>query len=554
MMKMVKVVNRHILIFASILALLCSCSEMEPDSRPVIESEVTVLQAFQESNATKATYDGTAINWDANDALSVFPAGSSSSVKFSKKEGDNNYFTCSGSVSLENIYALYPYNSAASLAGGRITTTIKTVQTATPGTFAPDANVAVAFSADGREVYFKNAVSYIKVSYKTSAADARIKSITFTTLDNAKISGSVTLTPTVSNGVVTDVTASAPLHGGQNYVELTGNILPNTDYYLVVAPVSLTRGYRLTFTDVNGYKFSKTYNAAGNKGDLLRNRISATGVKNLDNYEINVTAYWRVTSADDFTGDNDKYLLVQNTEASSTGYRVFDQNKTDVFISTGQPLVDKFAGGTIEGLSSKLSAWKAGGSAPLFMSHYVLYCFRDAYSDDGLQFGPHASEVILNPDDAYAFTVSTSSDSSLDKVTSFNLCYKYSGQQSTEVTLTNCYLSPVTADTFLLMGKITQTSIDGLVDVFFLSKGSSFRAAVSPNDIHSGADRAVNALSQIGFCAQEITTQDNLSTISHCFMIKNRFLCNTPNPAAVLLYKKASRPVAFKDYKRLFSN
>lgn len=553
---MVKVVNRHILRFASILALLCSCSEMEPDSRPVIESEVTVLQAFQESNATKATYDGTAINWDANDALSVFPAGSSSSVKFSKKEGDNNYFTCSGSVSLENIYALYPYNPDATFAGGRITTAIKTVQTATPGTFAPDANVAVAFSAEGGQVRFKNAVSYIKVRYKTAYTDAIIRKITFQTLDGAAISGRVSLNPSVSGGEVADVAVSVATgqFGGVNYVELNGNILPDTDYYLAVAPVNLSRGYRLIFTDANGNRFAKEYKADSNKARLQRNTISYTGLKNLDNYEANVTAYWRVTSADDFTGDNDKYLLVQNTEDSSTGYRVFDQNKTDVFISTGQPLVDKFAGGTIEGLSSKLSAWKAGGSAPLFMSHYVLYCFRDAYSDDGLQFGPHASEVILNPDDAYAFTVSTSSDSSLDKVTSFNLCYKYSGQQSTEVTLTNCYLSPVTADTFLLMGKITQTSIDGLVDVFFLSKGSSFRAAVSPNDIHSGADRAVNALSQIGFCAQEITTQDNLSTISHCFMIKNRFLCNTPNPAAVLLYKKVSRPVAFKDYKRLFSN
>lgn len=534
--------------------MLFACSKSETSQVSEEAVDVTVIEAFQESNATKATYTGSAINWDATDALSVFPAGSSSGVKFTKSAGDNNAFAATGAVDLANAYVLFPYNASATLSGGKITTEIKTVQTATPGSFAPDANVAVAYCDGGNTVQMRNAVSYIKISYRTTVTGASIKSVTFSTLDNAKISGSVTLTPTISNGVVTDVTSTAPLHGGQTYVELSGNILPNTDYYMVVAPVSLTRGYKITFTDINGKKFSRTYNAAGNKGTLLRNKISATGVKNLDNYEISVTAYWRVTSVSDFTGNDDKYLLVKNTTASTTGYRVFDDGKTDVFISTGQPLVDKFAGGTIEGLSSKLTAWKAGGSAPLFMSHYVLYCFRDAYSDNGLQFGPYASEVIMNPTDAYAFTVNTSSDSSLGLVTGFTLCYKYQGAQSTNVTFTNCYLEAVTADTFTLSGKINQESIDGLVDVFFLSKGDSFRAAVSPADIHSGADRATGAYTRIGFCEETITTQDNLSTISHCFMIKNRFLCNTPNPAAILLYKKATRAVAFKDYNRLFSN
>lgn len=547
-------VNRHILIFASILALLCSCSEMEPDSRPVIESEVTVLQAFQENNATKATYDGTAINWDANDALSVFPAGSSSSVKFSKKEGDNNYFTCSGSVSLENIYALYPYNPDATFAGGRITTAIKTVQTATPGTFAPDANVAVAFSAEGGQVRFKNAVSYIKVRYKTAYTDANIRKITFQTLDGAAISGRVSLNPSVSGGEVADVAVSVATgqFGGVNYVELNGNIQPDTDYYLAVAPVNLSRGYRLIFTDANGNRFTKEYKADSNKARLQRNTISYTGLKNLDNYEANVTAYWRVTSADDFTGNGDKYLLVKNTPESATGYRVFDQNKTDVFISTGQPLVDKFADGSITGLSPKLASWKSGGSAPLFMSHYVLYCFRDAYSDNGLQFGPNAGQVILNPTDAYAFTVNTSPNSALGKTTSFDLCYSYQGPQSTTVNLTNCYLEAAADNSFKLFGKIPQESIDGLVDVFFLMKGSQFTAAVSPEDIHSGADRAVNSLTQVGFCTTEVVTADERTIMNHCFMIRNYYLCNYPTPEAVLLYKKGTRPMTLDNYYRMF--
>ncbi len=539
--------NKYLHIFMAAVVLLSGCTKETPSSISPNEPEVTVLQAYQESNDTKATYDGSNINWDADDALSVFPAGEYNSVRFDKESGDNNYFAASGNVDLNGIYALYPYYSSATFSDGSIRTVIKSNQTATPGSFAPDANVAVAYSADGRAVHFKNAVSYVKVSYRTTLTNASIKRITFTTLDNSKISGRFILTPTVSGGVVTDVTAE-PATQAVNYVNLSGDILPNTDYYLVVAPVNLSAGYRITFTDADGNKFSKDYTDSKHKAQLLRNSISATGVKNVDNYEISVTGYWRMTSASEFTGNSDKYLLVKNTSASATGFRVFDESKTDVFISTGQPLLDKFADGKITGLSSKLSAWGSGGSAPLFMSHYVLYCFRNAYSDDGLQFGPNASEFIQNSSDSYAFTVN-GTDS---KEVTFKLCYKHSGSKTTDVTLTNCYVEAVSGDAFKLFGKITQTSIDGLVDVFFLGKGSQFVAAVSPSDIHSGADRAANSLSQIGFTSTSVTTKDGLTTMSNCFMIRNYYLCNYPDPEPVWLYKKATKKLTFIGYNELF--
>lgn len=546
--------NRRIFILiAALAATIVSCKKEAPAGEIAEDASATVIEAFQEGNATKATYNGSGIQWDANDAIAVFPSGASSSVKFSKTES-GNYFRAGETVNLNGIYALFPYNSAATISGGVITTTIPTTQTATPGSFAPDANVAVAYSEGGNSIYFKNAVSYVKVSYKTTLTTAKVTKITFMALDGSIVSGRVALTPTVSDGVVTDVKTAAVSHTGPNYVELTGNILPNTDYYLVIAPVNLSSGYRIVFTDSDGNRFSKDYKEAKNKVRLQRNTISATGVKNLDNYTTSVKGYWRVKSADDFTGNNDKYLLVKNTAASATGYRVFDTDKTDVFISTGQPLVDKFAGGTEVGLSSKLASWKTGSSAPIFMSHYVLYCFRNAFNDNGLQFGPGAAEVILNPDDAYAFTVATSSDSALGKTTSFDLCYRHSGAQSTPVNFTNCYLNPAADNSFTLLGKVTQESIDGLVDVFYISKGSQFVAAVPPKDIHSGADRATGAYTIIGFCGTEVTTYDGETTMKSCFMIRNYYLCNWPVPEAIWIYKKATRQVTFTDYNELFSN
>ena len=557
-MRVMKFVKYIVLSIASVslLAMLNSCSTNSLDDNITPQKSITTIKAHQEGDGTKATYDGRDIQWDDNDALSVFPEGSSVSVKFDKKSGDDDSFTYDGDIDINNIYALFPYNSSATIANGQISTIIKTTQTATPWSFAPDANVAVGFSEEGNEVMFKNAVSYIKISYKTTVSEIDIKKLTFKSLDeNVLLSGNVVLTPTLSNGVVSDVSTDV-VSEGKNYVELTGDLLPDTDYYLVVAPTTLSGGFKIIFTDALGNEFSKEYTADKNKAQLQRNYISPTGVKNLDNYTIDVEAYWRVLSADEFTGDNDKYLLVKNTSSSSTGYRIFDESKTDVFISSGSPLMDKFAIAgyssmnsiaklfALANLKNKLSSWQSGGSAPVMMSHYVLYCFRQAYSDNGLEFS--STDYIFNTEDKYAFTVN--SNSSQNNEVSFKLWYTYSGNHlSKDVILTNCYLEADADHSFKLCGRIAQESIDGLIDVFFLGKGSDFNRVLSPSDLHPGADRAVDEDTKIGYCATEVTTVDG-TKMNNCFMIKNSKLCNTPEPESIWIYKKGIKQIPLIEY------
>lgn len=548
-------------VVATVIAIgtLYSCSNFEEETLQVPAKQT--IKAHQDAeNGTRAIYDGTNIQWSQGDAISIFPSGSSSNLRFVKEEGESNSFIGDGSANLVSSFALYPYNAGATMASGSITTSILTTQTATAGSFAPDANVAVGYSADGKDVYFKNAVSYIKVSYKTTVTNPDIKRITFKSLDSSvKITGPVTLTPSVSGGSITDITTSVG-DQGVDYAELSGTILPDTDYYIAIAPVELVGGYKIIFTDGNGNEFSREYTADNNKAQLSRNTISSVGTKNLDNYEIDVEAYWRVKSADEFTGNNDKYLLVKNTTASSTGYRVFDESKTDVFMGSGTPLVDKFAiagyssMGTLSKLialsnyKSKLTSWQGGGSCPEMMSHYVLYCFRQAFSDNGIDFGQLAQDLLFNPEDLYSFTVS--SDETLGKTTSFKLCYKYSGSKSMNVDLTNCYLEAGADNSFKLCGRITQQTVDELVDVFFLGKGSNFTSAITSSDIHKGADRAINEDTKVGFCGQEVTTVDG-TKMSNCFMIKNSKLCNTPEPESIWIYKKCIKPMSFVDYMSL---
>lgn len=558
-MKVITESFKWVAVTAIAICAVYSCSDFEEETLqvPITQS----IKAHQDAeNGTRAIYDGTYIQWSEGDAISIFPSGSSSNLRFVKEEGESNSFIGDGSVNLVSSFALYPYNTGATMAGRSITTSILTTQTATAWSFAPDANVAVGYSADGKDIYFKNAVSYIKVSYKTTVQNTNIQKITFKSLDSSvKITGPVTLTPTVSDGNISDITTEVG-DQGFDYAELSGTLLPDTDYYIAIAPVELVGGYKIIFTDGNGNEFSREYTADNNKAQLSRNTISSVGKKNLDNYEINVEAYWRVKSADEFTGNNDKYLLVKNTTASSTGYRIFDESKTDVFMESGTPLVDKFAiagyksmGDFAKGLAlisykSKLTSWQNGGSAPIMMSHYVLYCFRQAYSDNGIDFGQLAQDLLFNPEDLYSFTVS--SDETLGKTTSFKLCYKYSGSKSMNVDLTNCYLEAGADNSFKLCGRITQQTVDELVDVFFLGKGPAFTGAITSSDIHKGADRAINEDTKIGFCGQEVTTVDG-TKMSNCFMIKNSKLCNTPEPESIWIYKKCIKPMSFSDYMSL---
>lgn len=548
----------------SAAALLYSCSEGLIDE-PVMGPELITIKAHPEGDGTKATFDGTNINWDEGDAISVFAEGSSTSVRFDKRSGDDDSFASAQSVDLKNMYALFPYNSSATMSDGKIITVIKTTQTATAGSFAPDANVAVGFSAGGDEVFFRNAVSYIKLSYRTTATNVAIKKVTLKSLDeNVKLTGNVVLTPTVSEGAVSDVTTEVAATGC-DYVELSGDLQPGTDYYFVVAPVTLTEGFRIIFTDDKGNEFSKDYAAEKNKAQLVRNSISSTGVKNLDNYEIDVEAYWRVTSADEFTGDGDKYLLVKNTTVSSTGYRIFDEDKTDVYTgSGGWALVDKFyqkgaaSAGTFQrllilsNLKNTLSSWQNHHTpAPEIMSHFVLYCFRNAYTDNGLTLGSYSDELIMNAEDAYSFTVNTGSDG---KEMAFKLWYNDNNSNPKHVyknvVLNNCALEYDDNDhSCMIKGRITRESIDDLIDVMYVNKGDNWNSSVARSNF-DGAYQALDVDTIIGYCSQQQTTADG-TTMNECFMVKNYYLCNTPAPVNIWLYKRCVKPMAFVKYINL---
>ena len=332
-----------ILSFAILMALVFSCGSKEDGLFIPAEKDNTIVtvSAYVENSPTKTTLqDDLSIVWNADDAISLLASGvnyefktSSSNLKDGGLRADFNH---EGEIEQQSYYAIYPYNSSATLNGSSITTELPTVQTASANSFGPGANLAVAYADWGKRFKFRNAAAMIKISFKSADSEAPVKSITFRSLNSdILLSGTVQLTPTVADGLVTDVAMTVT--SGQPYVTLQapdGQYLqPDTEYYITAAPAALTSGYRIEFETADGLVFGKDYKTSSYKQSVLsRNKISATGRKNFDNFEI--TGYFRVRYAESNnhpgTGE---YLVVYKMADGS--YKIINEDRTDTYIVKG---------------------------------------------------------------------------------------------------------------------------------------------------------------------------------------------------------------------------
>ena len=333
----------RVLSYATLVALVFSCSSKEDGLFVPAQKDNTIItvSASVESSPTKTTLqDDLSIIWNAEDAISLLASGVNYEFKTSsaklKDGGLRANFDHEGEIPQQSYYAIYPFNSGALLNGSVITTQLPAIQTAAANSFGPGANLAVAYADWGQPFKFRNAAAMIKVSFKTTDADAAIKSITFRSLNSSiLLSGTVQLTPTVEDGVVTNVAMTVT--SGQPYVTLQapdGQYLqPNTEYYITAAPAALTSGYRIEFETADGLAFGRDYRTATYKKSVLsRNTISATGKKNLDNFEIK--GYFRVRYAEtnNHPGTGE-YLVVYKMPDGS--YKIINEDKTDTYIVKG---------------------------------------------------------------------------------------------------------------------------------------------------------------------------------------------------------------------------
>jgi hypothetical protein len=229
------------------IMVLGSCSqEVLPETEETKDRglvEIT-LNAFSESDEgeTKVTFvNYPKLGWQKNDKISLLGTNTVNEPLTASTAGNNTQFTGYGSKFDDVYYALYPYdeNVRVSSEGVFSGVVVPAVQTATAGTFDPNAYVAIAKSEDRENLYFKGVGTFLKFNINAFAGKT-VKSITVMGNNNEVMAGKSTATKFNNNGGVDH--SSVDNSTASYSVKLQGTFDTGKAYFMIVRPQPYNKG------------------------------------------------------------------------------------------------------------------------------------------------------------------------------------------------------------------------------------------------------------------------------------------------------------------------
>lgn len=236
--------------------------------------------------------DSKRINWQEGDRISVLAGQTNGKFTLASGAGTTKATFTGTTEEAQTYTALYPYQATASLSNGILTATLPAVQTATAGTFDPDAALMMAV-ADGKDFRFRNCVSYIKVT-----TDEAAQSITFASLDGRSVAGTVAIDYNNGEPVATvsyGGSLSATLQPRQGETTIAAGT-----YYIAVMPQAMELGFKLAYVDADGVTHNRVY--TGTKFNAKRNKVSDMGTLNATNtYTNRQIVYYADSKIDGFS-------------------------------------------------------------------------------------------------------------------------------------------------------------------------------------------------------------------------------------------------------------
>lgn len=240
--------------------LLSSCSKDEMPFEDEIPADTdSSLNAGKVKMEFKAGIDavsrtvlttGNAVEWEADDAISLFDPDSNN--KFTTSTGGQSVtFTGSAKDNQDIYYALHPYDGKATISDNVITTTLPAEQTARTGSFAKMLNPSVAKSGSDKALNFKNVCAVVKFTLQYTGSN-NIKKVMFRGNNGEPLAGTLQI----------DASYKTPAATVQNEfagteVTLNGEFTSGSTYYFVTAPALLSKGLTLVFYDINNYECKK---------------------------------------------------------------------------------------------------------------------------------------------------------------------------------------------------------------------------------------------------------------------------------------------------------
>ena len=282
--------KKYILPFMSIAMLMAmaSCSSSDDEVAEIKEESKLVPMTFtatQESNVGTRTAlsTGNSVIWKTGDKISVFDAVG---------DGHNQRFTLTG-YATEGIFsgeassaatqftAVYPYTSGATLESDGVVNgiTLPAEQTATAGSFDPNAALMMAYTTDKSKLDFKNAVSLVKVTTKFACKKIVLSA-------NEDIAGTGTLTMTFDNDTYTSTFTFSS--GNSKTITLKpatdGGEIAEGTYYIVVPAITLN-DFSISFT-------ASSDNNVYTRKSSQSNTFNRSRIKDLGEFDINGTNWY----------------------------------------------------------------------------------------------------------------------------------------------------------------------------------------------------------------------------------------------------------------------
>lgn len=224
-----------------------------PDFVPTVSMKFKGITDNEINTGTKTSIDGTTIKWAAHDGIYLFD-GVAPRAFASDNDAVATTVDFEGSASaVAKYYAIYPSGKLSTVTEKKvITTTIPTFQTATANSFAPKANVAVAYSTDdlhaGGSLQFKNIAAVVK--FKIHEDNDDVRKVRLDALNGEDMSGKATVTFESDGSFNT-----ASVHANSEscvILESESDLVPSKTYYMAIKPGTYEGGFKITLVRNDG--------------------------------------------------------------------------------------------------------------------------------------------------------------------------------------------------------------------------------------------------------------------------------------------------------------
>ena len=328
-------------------ALFTSCSPKDEKNDPIVQEDVVFFASLEqpEEVGTKVFADKTIrLRWNAGDCVSIFKKNTyNQKYDFIGETGDfdggfnkvdNPEFMTGQAIT--HVISVYPYQRETMVSeNGVIKVTLPSEQHYLENTFGLGVNTMVSVSSDDL-LQYKNVGGYLILSLY--GEDFEVSSIILKGNNGEKLAGDAyvsmplkgTPTVTMSNEAATEITlvCDTPIALGATAEEVT-------QFWIVVPPVSFSKGFTIIVKDPIGHCFEKTMT---NRSEIVRNKLSRSSLLKVEIEKTQLNNEIWYTTIDEkpvvpYIRNNSEITIVSNKYVKGQGVIAFDRDVSELWDS-----------------------------------------------------------------------------------------------------------------------------------------------------------------------------------------------------------------------------